>query len=142
MHNEHTKAKFVIKATSSDIKNHIVDWYGKDGENSVKLIVKYIQRRRESVHKIANLAYSIDKNRVKLTWENPKDKDFIGVYVVRNRFHPPKNHLDGDKLYAGPDNYTFDDFGNVNIGKYYGVFTYDNVPNYSEPVIIEYKVEK
>ncbi|MCD4756818.1 MAG: peptidase [Arcobacteraceae bacterium] len=142
VHRENEKAKFVIKPTSSDIKNHIVEWCGKDVEDSVKLVVKYIQRRREPVSEVTNLGYTIDKNKVKLTWENPKDKDFVGVFVVRNRFHPPKNHLDGDKLYAGPDNYTYDDFGNIKICKYYSVFTYDNVPNYSEPVIIEYKVEK
>ena len=59
-----------------------------------------------------------------------------GVYVVRNRFHIPKNHLDGDKIYAGRDNYTYDDFGNKDIAKYYSVFAYDNVPNYSEPLFV------
>ena len=76
---------------------------------------------------------------MKLTWDNPTSDDFKGVYVVRNRFHKPKNHLDGDKIYAGTDNYTYDDFGSTNIDKYYAVFTYDNVPNYSEPTIIKYE---
>ena len=68
-----------------------------------------------------------------------EDDDFIGVYVVRNRFHTPSNHLDGDKIYAGSDNYTFDDFGNPKISKYYAVFTYDNVPNYSKSISIKYE---
>jgi len=142
VHKTNKKAKFVIKPTSSDIKNHIVEWYGKDGENSVKLVVKYIQRRREPVSQISNLTYIKEKNKIKLSWENPKDKDFVGAFVVRNRFHPPKNPLDGDKIYGGSDNYTYDNFGSLNIGKYYAVFTYDNVPNYSEPTIIKYKVEE
>jgi len=142
VHKEDKKAKFVIKPTSSDIKNHIVEWYGKESENSVKLVVNYIQRRREPVSQISNLAYIKEKNQIKLFWENPKDKDFIGTFVVRNRFHPPKNPLDGDKIYGGPDNYTYDTFGSLDIGKYYALFTYDNVPNYSEPTIIEYKVEE
>jgi len=139
VHKNHKKAKFLIKATSADIRNHIVDWYAKDSKNSVKLVVNYIKRRKEPVDPIAKLTQTIENQKVKLSWENPTCDDFLGAYVVRNRFHKPKNHLDGDKLYAGKDNYTYDDFGNTNIGKYYAVFTYDDVPNYSEPVIIKYE---
>ncbi len=138
VHKSDKNAKFIIKPTSSDIKNHIVDWYANDSKNSVKLVVKYINRRKEAVAQVSNIKISTEKMQVKLTWDNPEDEDFRGVYVVRNRFHPPKNHLDGDKIYAGRDSYTYDDFGNTNIDKYYAVFTYDNVPNYSEPVIVEY----
>ncbi|MEA3383137.1 MAG: M14 family zinc carboxypeptidase [Campylobacterota bacterium] len=138
VHKKSKRAKFLIKATAADIKNHIVDWYGKDKKNSVKLVISYINRRKEPVKPVSNLTKIIENNKVKLTWENPTCEDFSGAYVVRNRFHKPKNHLDGDKLYAGRDNYTFDDFGNVNIDKYYAVFTYDDVPNYSEPVIIKH----
>ncbi len=140
IHKHNKNAKFIIKPTSSDIKNHIVDWYGKDKKNSVKLIVKYINRRKEAVGQVSNLEISIDSNKVKLSWDNPEDKDFKGVFVVRNRFHAPKNHLDGDKIYAGSDSYTYDDFGNISIGKYYAVFTYDNVPNYSEPTIAKHSI--
>jgi hypothetical protein len=87
---------------------------------------------------IENLQYTIENNKVKLTWNNSKEEDLVGVYVVRNRFHPPKNQFDGDKIYAGKDNYTYDDFGSTNISKYYAVFAYDNVPNYSKPCVIEY----
>lgn len=136
VHRENKIAKFLIRPTYSDIKNHIVDWYGKDSKNSVKLVVNYIRKRKEPVDCISNLQVGLENDKVKLTWKNPDCEDFVGVYVVRNRFHKPKNHLDGDKIYAGKDNYTYDDFGNKNIAKYYGVFTYDNVPNYSQPIII------
>ncbi len=142
IHKHNKNAKFIIKPTSSDIKNHIVDWYGKDKKNSVKLIVNYINRRKEPVDQILNLQISIEKNKIKLKWDNPLDEDFKGVYVVRNRFHAPKNHLDGDKIYAGRDNYTYDNFGNINIDKYYAIFTYDNVPNYSEPITTKYRITK
>ena len=138
IHQKNKIAKFIINPTSSDIKNHIVEWYGKDSENTVKLIINYIKRRREPIESISNLTLSIENNKIKLNWNNPTTKDFRGVYVVRNRFHIPRNHLDGDKLYAGKDNYTYDSFGNIDIGKYYSVFTYDNVPNYSEPLFVEY----
>jgi len=66
------------------------------------------------------------------------EDDLVGYYVVRNRWHEPKNPFDG-KLYAGPDNYTFDNFGATNLGKYFAVFTYDNVPNFSQPSIVKYE---
>jgi hypothetical protein len=142
IHKDDKKAKFIIKPTSSDIKNHIVNWHGNQCKNSVKLYVNYINKRKESIQEVQNLKAIIENNKVKLIWDNPDDIDFIGSYVVRNRFHPPKNHLDGDKIYAGRDNYTYDDFGNTDIDKFYAVFTYDNVPNYSKPSIIEYKYKK
>jgi hypothetical protein len=140
VHKHNQNANFIIKPTSSDITNHIVDWHAIGSKNNVKLVVKYINRRKVPVDSVKNLKLTTEKNQVKLTWNNPKDKDFVGSFVVRNRFHPPANHLDGDKIYAGPDGYTYDDFGSTLISKYYGVFTYDNVPNYSEPVIVKYEV--
>ncbi|WP_246033144.1 hypothetical protein [Shewanella canadensis] len=79
---------------------------------------------------------------VKLSWTNPQSDDFVGSFVVRNRFHPPKSPLDGVKLYAGRDEYTFDNFGNANIAKYYSVFSYDNVPNYSPSAGLHYLVHE
>jgi len=142
VHKVDKNAKFIIKPTSSDIKNHSVDWHCTNDKHSVKLIVNYINRRKEPIKQVTNLKLTKEKNQLKLTWTNPTCDDFKGAFVVRNRFHKPKNHLDGDKIYAGRDNYTYDDFGSLDIDKYYGVFTYDNVPNYSEPVIIEYKKDK
>jgi len=143
IHAKDKKAKFLIKSTASDIKNHIVKWIGdNDNKNGVKLVIKYIKRRKQPVAPVENLQVKVEKGKVKLTWDNPKDKDFVGSYVVRSRFRKPKNHLDGTKIYAGTDNYTYDDFGNPLIDKYYAVFTYDNVPNYSNATIIKHKNNK
>jgi len=138
VHRDKKIAKFVIRPTSSDIKNHIVNWYSKESNNSVKLVVNYIKRRKKPIESISNLKIFVENDKVKLTWTNPDSEDFGGAYVVRNRFHIPTNHLDGDKIYGGRDNYTYDDFGNKNIGKYYSVFAYDNVPNYSQPLYVGY----
>ncbi len=136
LHNKNINPRFIIKPTSSNIKNHLVKWHN---DTAVKLIVNYIDKRNHPVNTITSLEVSEQKGKVKLTWDNPKDKDFKGVYVVRNRFHIPTNPLDGDKIYAGTDNYTLDDFGNPFICKYYSVFTYDNVPNYSKPISIKFE---
>jgi len=138
-HQEKRPVSFIIHPTlASQTKDHIVEWFDKGSENEVKLVIKYIKRRKAPVAPVSDLKATIDKGMVKLTWKNPNDPDFVGAYVVRNRFHPPKNPYDGVKLYAGKDNYTYDKFGNTKIAKYYAVFTYDDVPNYSEPVILKY----
>jgi len=33
--------------------------------------------------------------------------------------------------------YTFDNFGDKDVHKFYAVFSYDDVPNFSEPVTLE-----
>jgi len=142
IHKQNKEAKFIIKATSSNIKNHFVSWHNKDSKNTLKLVVKYIKRNKQYTNKVTTLQTSIENNKVKLSWKNPTDNDFVGVYVVRNRFHVPSNPLDGEKIYAGNDNYTYDDFGNTKISKYYAVFAYDNVPNYSDATTIEYKEKR
>jgi len=139
LHQQNKNAKFIIKPTDSNIKNHLVNWYGTNDKNSVKLIINYINRRKTPVSNVSDIQLNIENGKIKLSWKNPACDDFVGVYVVRNRFHKPKNHLDGDKIYAGNDNYTYDSFGSLDITKYYGIFTYDNVPNYSDVKIIQYK---
>jgi hypothetical protein len=76
---------------------------------------------------------------VKLTWQKPEEDNIVGSYVVRNRFHPPKTPYDGVKLYAGSDEYTYDNFGSTKVPKYYAIFSYDDVPNYSEGEVIYYE---
>jgi predicted deacylase len=141
MHQKRKSATFLIKPTSAIIKNHIIQWHSNDEKHNVKLVVKYIHKRKSPLPSVSDVKISIENSKVKLTWNNPNEKDFKGTYVVRNRFHKPKNHLDGDKIYAGSDNYSYDDFGNTKITKYYGLFTYDDVPNYSEPTIIKHQGE-
>jgi hypothetical protein len=58
--------------------------------------------------------------------------------VIRNAFREPRSPYDGDKLYGGQDEYTYDTFGAKDISKYYAVFTYDDVPNYSEATVVHY----
>jgi hypothetical protein len=141
MHNIGGYAQFVIKPTSAISKNHLVQWYGDDTQNGVELNIEYIERRKLAVECVEDVKISIENNKVRLNWTNPKDEDLVGVYVVRNRFRPPQNPQDGDKIYAGKDEYTYDDFGNKNISKYYAIFSYDDVPNYSKPVIIKHEGE-
>lgn len=138
---ERGDVKFVLKATSSKkaIKDKIVSWETDDKELSAKLIVEYIPKRRYPVSQVKNAKIIDEDGKIKLTWDNPKDKDFRCVKVVKNPYRPPISHKDGQKLYAGPDNYTYDDFGAKDITKYYSIFTYDDVPNYSTPVVLMYK---
>lgn len=139
MHEQNKPFYFIIRATaSSDEQGAFVDWHSKDSDNEARLVIKYIERRKKPLNAPSDLQVNYEANQVKLTWKNPEDKDHVGTFVVRNRFHPPKSPFDGVKLYGGKDEYTYDNFGNPNIPKYYSIFSYDDVPNYSAPNTVYY----
>lgn len=146
--NEKVKDKesisFVLKPTSSkkSIKNKKVSWEIKNISLSPKLIIEHIPKRRDSLAQVKNAKLIEENGKVKLTWENPIDIDFVGVKVIKNPFREPYSSQDGQKLYAGKDDYTYDDFGAMDIDKYYAIFTYDDVPNYSKPIILKYNASK
>jgi hypothetical protein len=131
------EAKFIIRPTSVFTRKHLINW-ANSGEKGAKLKIKYIERRRKPPLAPTNLRASVEKGVVKLTWDRVNSKDVVGYYVVRNRWHTPSNPFDGVKLYAGKDGYTYDTYGSTKLNKYYALFSYDNVPNYSEGVVISY----
>ncbi len=142
-HREGKPFYFIIRATrSSYAKNALIDWHDQTDMKRARLVINYISRRREPLPPPEEFDTSIENGQVKLTWKNPQHEDFVGCFVVRNRFHPPRSPADGVKLYGGPDEYTFDKFGNPNIPKYYSVFSYDNVPNYSSPSGLYYSSQE
>ncbi|MBF0383504.1 MAG: fibronectin type III domain-containing protein [Magnetococcales bacterium] len=104
-----------------------------------ELVVSFINKRRRAVGKVRNLQLINEKGRLKLTWNNPKSSAFRGVLVVKNPHRKPLSPYDGQKLYGGRDEYTYDSFGALDIPKYFGVFTYDDVPNFSKAEYIRYK---
>jgi len=132
------EAKFIIRPTSVLSRDHVIKWAYK-GKKAAKLTVKYIKRRKFPLPAVVNLKTTIENKLIKISWDKITDDDLVGYYVVRNRWHTPKNPFDGVKLYAGLDNFTFDNFGSIKMDKYFAVFTYDNVPNYSQGSTIEYK---
>ncbi len=134
---------FIVRATSAfQQHNALIDWHHEDSAQACRLVIKYIERRKSALPAPTDLNVSLENNKVKLTWVNPQHRDLVGAFVVRNCFHPPKSPLDGVKLYAGPDEYTYDNFANPNVAKYYSVFTYDDVPNYSSPVSVFYSTQE
>ena len=134
MHQEGKTLKLVIKPTSAlGIKNRIVEWY-----SDVELIVKYIEKRRTPVAQVENLKISKENKMIKLSWDKVEDDALNGYYVVRNSFHAPKHFMDGVKIYGGKDTYTYDNFASYDKEKYYAVFSYDDVPNFSDPATIKY----
>ncbi len=136
------KISFAVVATSSKriTKNYVVEWNNEKGYEEPKLVVNVLNKRRYPVNKITELKIVMQDNLLRLSWENPLDPDFRGVVVVKNAFRIPKSPYDGQKLYGGKDSYTIDNFGSNDVEKYYAVFSYDPVPNYSEPVWLHYEV--
>ena len=134
MHQEGKTLKLVIKPTSSSgMKNRIIEW-----ASDAELVVKYIHKRRTAMPAVENLTLSKENRMIKLSWDGIKDEALNGYYVVRNSFHPPKHFMDGVKIYGGNDTWTYDNFASFDKEKYYAVFSYDNVPNFSEAAMIKY----
>ena len=134
MHQEGKILKLVIKPTSSlGIKNRILEW-----NSDAELVVKYIEKRRDGVGEVEGLKVTKENKMIKLSWDKIEDDALNGYYVVRNSFHPPKHFMDGVKIYGGKDNYTYDNFASLDKEKYYAVFSYDNVPNFSKSAIVKY----
>ena len=145
LHKENLQAYFLIRPTSAfkDGQDDVVEWLNNAITNQQpKLVIEYIERIKTALEAPTKVQTSIENNKVKITWDKPKSDDFVGSVVVRNRFHPPRSPFDGVKLYGGSEAYTFDSFGNPNIPKYYSVFYYDTVPNYSQPNCIHFSVKE
>ena len=134
LHQEGKKLKLVIKSTSAKgIKSRVTKW-----DTDVALVVKSIPKHRKIPAKVAYLKISKEHRMIKLSWDSSADDAVTGYYVVRNSFHPPKHFMDGVKLYGGSDTYTYDNFASFDKEKYYSVFSYDDVPNFSEAESIRY----
>jgi carboxypeptidase T len=134
LHQESKHLKLMIKSTSAQgVRNRIINW-GSD----VELIIQYIEKRREPMPSVENLKITKESKMIKLSWDKVADEALNGYYVVRNSFHTPRHFKDGVKIYGGQDTYTFDNFASFDKKKYYAVFAYDNVPNFSEPATITY----
>jgi len=134
LHQEGKKLKLVIKPTSAKgIKSRVTRW-----DTDVALVVKSIPKHRQIPTKVSHLKISKEHRMIKLSWDSSADDAVTGYYVVRNSFHPPKHFMDGVKLYGGSDTYTYDNFASFDKEKYYSVFSYDDVPNFSEAESIRY----
>ena len=134
------KVIFIISASSQKpfCKSQSVSWGDSKRGKRPSLVINYIKKRRNPPKSVENLRYSIDNGIIKLQWDIPNDDAYKGAIVVKNPFKVPCSAYDGQKLYGGMDNYTYDNFGDKNTPKYYAVFSYDDVPNFSKPTFIEF----
>jgi hypothetical protein len=134
---------FIIRPSSSKrlIKSKGVSW-SQDESLKPTLFLEYIQKSEENSLDVSDVKLSIENSKVKLNWKNPISEDFVGVRVIKNAHRPPKNPFDGQKVYGGSDEYTVDVFGATDIDKYYSIFTYDDVPNYSNAITIKFEGAK
>ncbi len=136
---KNSKAVFVISASSqkSFCKSQDVSWCDKKRIKRPSLVINYIKKRRIAPEKVSNVRYTVENGIVKLEWDMPNDDACKGVIVVKNPFRVPCSPYDGQKLYGGSDCYTYDNFGDIDTNKFYAVFSYDDVPNFSEAKYIE-----
>lgn len=144
-HVENKQLYFIIRATSPNRlgKDDAINWSNDLKSNlQPRLVLEYVERPKQALAAPTDLKVVVDNKKAKISWKNPTDKSFVGAFVVRNRFHPPRSPYDGVKIYAGPDNYTYDTFGNPNIAKFYSVFSYDGVPLYSSASCVHFSTKE
>ena len=139
-----SKAVFIISVSSRKLfpKLQNVNWCDSKREKRPSLVINYIKKRRNAPKSVENLRHYLENGVIKLEWDIPDDDGYKGAIVVKNPFKVPCSPYDGQKLYGGLDNYTYDNFGDKNEHKFYAVFSYDDVPNFSEPAYIEINKEK
>ena len=139
-----SKAVFIISASSQNpfSKYQSIEFIDTKRLKRPTLVINYIKKNQHPPQSVKNLKASIVNGTIKLEWDKVEDDMHKGVIVVKNPFKIPCSPYDGQKLYGGTDNYTYDNFGDLNVHKYYAVFAYDDVPNFSEPSIIEVNAKK
>jgi len=137
---EMDKAVFIISASSENpfSKFQNIDFIDNKKGNRPTLIINYMKKQHKKPKSVENLKHTLDNGVIKLSWKK-QNNNYTGVIVVKNPFRIPCSPYDGQKLYGGSDDYTYDNFGDISTDKFYAVFAYDDVPNFSEPSIIEYK---
>ncbi len=137
--NKNPKVTFIISASSdkSFCKSKEVSWSDLKRDKRPSLVINYIKKRKIAPKSVDNLRHSLNDGVVKLEWDFPEDDAYKGVIVVKNPFRVPCSPYDGQKLYGGADNYTYDSFGDKDTHKFYAVFSYDDVPNFSKAEFIE-----
>lgn len=72
--------------------------------------------------------------KVLLSWENPSDKDWVGVMVCRKTDMPPKGPLDGLVIASGVVDQVEDLEVENEQTYYYAAWTFDYVGNFSPAV--------
>jgi len=77
-----------------------------------------------------NLVVTAGANQNLVQWINPLDPDLAGTRVVRRIDRLPVDENDGTIIFDGVGDHVYDTGLMNGITYYYGVFTYDDVPNY------------
>lgn len=74
-------------------------------------------------------------SKITLNWTNPVEADFVGVVVRRKTNTFPSGPTDGVEVYSGSGTTVVDEDVTNGVTYYYGVFSYDDVPNYASGAV-------
>ncbi|MDP3980196.1 MAG: DNRLRE domain-containing protein, partial [Chlamydiota bacterium] len=83
-----------------------------------------------------NLSASTDTSSITLSWSNPNVSDFAGIRILRKSDVFPQNINDGIMIYEGTGPSFIDNTAVNGVTYFYGLFSFDEVPNYSSPATI------
>jgi len=86
---------------------------------------------------IRNFTATPDDKLNVLTWQNPIDPDYAGVFIMRSTSTYPRNRFEGDIAYVGPG-VSFTDTGLTNgVTYYYTGFAFDTSNNFASGAITQ-----
>ena len=89
---------------------------------------------------VTNLEASPQENTIILNWQNPEDKNFQAVRVLRSEKFYPSDPFDGEIIYEGAAQKITDEKIKKDVTYYYSVFSVDGQGNYSSGAIASAKV--
>lgn len=73
----------------------------------------------------------VENKRIVLSWQNPVMPDFGGVLIKRSIGDYPATPFDGDFIYEGDGELTYDTAVEFGVEYYYAAFAYDSEGNYA-----------
>ncbi|MCX6764526.1 MAG: hypothetical protein NTU58_02350 [Candidatus Nealsonbacteria bacterium] len=85
---------------------------------------------------VSNLGAKAQDREIGLKWENPLEKDFGGVMIVRSTIFYPTHIYEGVLVYKGADIFFLDKGVENGSRYYYTVFSFDKAGNFSSGAVI------
>lgn len=85
---------------------------------------------------VSNLEAEAKDREIRLKWENPPDKDFSEVMIMRSTTFYPTHIYEGILVYKGADAFFLDKGVENGIRYYYTVFSYDKIGNRSSGAVV------
>jgi len=89
---------------------------------------------RRKMTAVTHSIATMQKNKIRLEWENPKTSDINAIVIVRKENEKPISVTDGKEVYRGLEEVFSDDVQNNSETYFYAIFVESKDGSYGEPV--------